>query len=142
MKTSPRGQALRLANNKPDMKEFTLEAIDRAVGGFQKFLDRAVSEAITLAMADEQTTVRWPAEWGDSDGTRLKRRVDPLTIYLSIALADQDHPPEYSFNLRAALSETIGDCREDGSFGDGLARIMEALRELADEIEIALPSHK
>jgi len=126
--------------NRPDLTDWALTSLDEAIGGLKQLITRAAEEALVLALKDENTRIDWPAIWGDGDGRKKTEPVDPLTIYLSIALGDiDDRDPEYSFNLRAALEDDIAQCREDGSFSDGLSSIMNALRKLADDIESALP---
>jgi hypothetical protein len=55
-----------------------------------------------------------------------------MAEYVNMAMQD-----ESTYIL--AIESTISDCRDDGSFSEGLTRIKDALRELADQIKAALP---
>jgi hypothetical protein len=102
----------------------------------------AAQEALSIAFEDEATHAFFPAEWGDSDGLDGAAPDDPLTVYWSVALGAGDfEDPIWQTSLGDMLQQTIEDCAEDGSFAAGLSRIRDALRELADRIDGALPSN-
>jgi len=126
---------LKAVAHEPDLSEWELDALDGVLGNFKEWLLKAATEAVTLALKDEDTGVSWPAVW-DRAG---KTTVDPLTMKLDVALGSMlDEHPVYAFNIRAALQTYLEDCREDGSFSEGLGKIRNALRNLADEIDAAL----
>lgn len=81
-----------------------------------------------------------PAIWGDSDGVDGPPPKDPLTVRITFDIGDEDSEPMWETTLREALGDTISYCADDGSWSEGLERIMVSLRELADEIEQALPA--
>ena len=101
----------------------------------------AAAEALELGMDDEDTYAFMPVIYGDSDGCGGPRCDDPLTVYFRVALTGGDEGPIWASSLTKMLEDDIATCAEDGSWGDGLARIRDALRELADRIDNALPSN-
>lgn len=145
---------LKKLQGKIDLSDWTLPCIDKINDCVSKHIVSAVGEAIDVAMADERTNATLAAVWSEEDGTcdgfetgemlnrpEERRPVDPLGVYLSVALGDSENDdPLYVFDIRSALERDIETCRGDGSFAPGLRRIMVAMRELADEIESALPS--
>lgn len=148
-KSKKRRPRSRLKNeyHKPDVANWTLDAIDKAMDGLHTLIKRAASEALTIAFSNAGTYISWPAEFGNSDGHSKEGPVDPLTIYLTVALGTSDaSDPVYSFNLRSALADTIEDWRERGPFfdsedagyGESLLRIAAALNTLAHDIESAV----
>jgi hypothetical protein len=125
----------------PDLSDWDLQALDDAIDGFSNFLRKSVDEAVEHALNDEDTGVDWPAIWGKGDGRTKKAKIDPLTIYFTVAIGDgDDGHPVRSFNLRDALQSEIESCRDDGSYSDGLAQIRDALIALVSEITAAIDS--
>jgi hypothetical protein len=127
-------------HGKVDVKGWNLDAFMAASGAVEKAVADAASEALELAMADEMTGISFPAIYGDTDGFRSGKPVkDPLTVYLHLALSNHPDGVVYSLQIRDDLESVIQMCREDGSYAEGLARLSKAFRELADEIDSALP---
>lgn len=116
------------------------EAVDTAIA---KQFKAAISEAIEAAMEQYETGASLAAAWSDAEGNgdghtpgnQPKRYVDPLAVYLDIALAAGGDTVTYVFDLRAAVRNDIEYADE---YRPGLTRIMVAMRELADEIDAAL----
>ena len=100
----------------------------------------AAAEALQLALDDKDTFAFMPAIWGDNDGSGGPRCDDPLTVYFAVATTEDT--PIWACSLHEMLEDDIAECAADGSWSDGLARIRDALRELADRIDNALPSNE
>lgn len=133
---------------KIDISDFQLEAIENIAQTIQDAIGKAASEALTLALNDdESTSISFPIEWAPrSDGQGGKPIKDPLTIYLHIAFNSSIEPCVFRFTLRDALEGTLKDAKNGGpfgsidevSFGPGLAQLSAAFRTLADEIDAAI----
>ena len=123
------------------LKEWTLDATDKLQELLGAAVHEAAAEALQLALDDEETYAFMPAIWGDTDGCGGPRCDDPLTVYFRVAAMDGIEGPIWASSLTKMLEDDIATCADDGSWSDGLARIRDALRELADRIDNALPSN-
>ena len=65
---------------------------------------------------------------------------DPLALRISLSLADEDdvNDPYWTIKLSDILEEYIEDARDDGSYGDGLLRIADAMIALAEKIKASV----
>jgi hypothetical protein len=122
---------------KVDLSDWQLDSFDKLAHSIREAVGKAASEALTLALEDEDTYLSFPIQWApSSDGHYDKAVTDPLTLYLHLALSDSgDEPCVFKCTLRDALTRTLADTAEDGSFSYGLSRLSAALRELADEVD-------
>ena len=123
------------------LTEWDLEATDKLQALLSTAVREAAAEALRLALDDDGTYAFMPAIWGDTDGCGGPRCDDPLTVYFSVAATDGVEGPIWASSLTKMLEDQIAICAEDGSWADGFARIRDALRELADRIDHALPSN-
>lgn len=123
------------------LKDWTLDASENLKSRLEAAVLEAAAEALQLALDDEETYAFFPAIWGDSDGCGGPRCDDPLTVYFRVAATDGIEGPIWASSLTEMLESYIATCAEDGSWADGLARIRDALRALADRIDHALPSN-
>lgn len=149
MAKKPRKHPIRLKHNQPDISGWDLDALDEIRDAIEPIITKVANEAIRFAMEAENTGVSWASKWTDEQGfgdgftagdAPGADPIDPLDLYVEIGLGDTpDSNPQYAFNLRDILSDTLSECRDDGSYSEGLTRIKDALRALADEIEDALP---
>lgn len=103
---------------------------------------QAVESMLHEAFLDDETYLYFPVKWSKgetpgTDGLDGPEVADPLTVYLRVGLDSDGEKPTYQFNLRETLKKTIEDCTQDGSYSIGLGRLSVALRELADEIDVA-----
>ena len=135
----------------PNVFDWGLDSIDKLEKDISTGLKAALAEVIHYAMQEDDTYIYFPAvfirnnnypdaDFEKSDGVRRGHEVeDPLTVYLRVAATYAgDEQPTYSFNLRDSLQNDIDSCKEDGSYGYGLAKLASALRELADDIDSAV----
>ena len=65
---------------------------------------------------------------------------DPLALRISLSLADEEdvNDPYWTIKLSDILEEYIEDARDDGSYGDGLLRIADAMIALAEKIKASV----
>lgn len=126
------------------LKIWNLDATDKMLELLGSAVRDAAAEALQLALDDEETYAFFPAIWGDSDGCGGPRCDDPLTVYFRIAATDGDEGPIWATSLTEMIEEEISRCAEDaedGIFNENLVRIRDALRDLADRIDNAMPSN-
>ena len=128
-------------NGKVSLNEWALDATEKLQDVLLTVVLEAAGEALQLALDDEYTYAFMPAIWGNSDGCGGPRCDDPLAVYFRVAATDGMEGPVWGSSLTKMIEDDIATCAEDGSFADGLARIRDALRALADRIDNALPSN-
>ena len=108
----------------------------------EKTLEKAASEIVQLAIDSGDSYAYLPAEYGDEDGCGGPRCNDPLTVYFKFAVGSCDltdpDDPVLKTSLGEMLEGTLDDCEQDGSYSDGLARIRDGLRALADRIDASI----
>ncbi|NEX15229.1 MAG: hypothetical protein C1943_00990 [Halochromatium sp.] len=127
--------------NPIDFSSWSLPESEKLLKTIDLAVKKAASEAVKYAFENEEGRLSFPVIWApNSDGRRHQAVKDPLDVYVEIPLGEfEDEGPEYIFNLREALKDDIDICAEDGSFARGLEMLRDSLRELAREIDDALP---
>jgi hypothetical protein len=124
----------RRTTRKPTIKDWNIDLSD-----LTEVLSPAIFKVIDeiLDVVLEETSIDFPAIWGDSDGAGGPPVDDPLTVYLSLNFDGEDYC-FYEVSLREPLVIDMEDCRSDGSYADGLERVARGLRDLAAEIDAAV----
>ena len=123
---------------KPDLSGWGIAAFEKITGVMEEVVREATEEAIGYALADDSTHLGFPAIW-DRKG---QKKSDPLTVRLYVGVAPDGGELTYDMSLRDYFSSDMDDCREDGSFAGGLARVAKALRSLADDMDSASKAGK
>lgn len=98
----------------------------------------AVREALTETFSNEPPELTLPAVWGDQDGDGGPPPENPLTIYVSIPLAVSDDGVLFRTTVDEMVDEYLTYYQDDGSFEDGLIRIRDGLKALADRLDAIL----
>jgi hypothetical protein len=105
------------------------EVLDRldVVGVIRK----AMTEVIAAA-AEEKADAYFPLEWEDNDGIGGAIPKDPMTIYVTLPLGDENNPPYWEISLRELIIQVIDD---SGVSFETEAKLRDGLRELADMLD-------
>jgi hypothetical protein len=118
----------------PDIQEWEFgDMLDEYVEKYRAKLIDVIQQILRLGFNDDyhNPTLEMPAASNQS--------IDALTLNLTLdALSTDEKLFSLQTTLREVLADDIKECAEDGSYCEGLARISNALKTLAGEIDSAV----
>jgi len=140
---------MKLKNGKVDLSDWNLDAMETfedALAPINMAILEMSSEALQYCFEHGEISMFMPAEWGEHDGIGNKCPSDPLTLYLSVySIGDDptnDNTAHFETSIRDILKTPMEDCAEDGSYSDGLKKIRDGFRDIANDIDIALDASR
>lgn len=131
-----------------NLKEWGFNALDgqdRKVitEAINKTIKKAAGEAIQYIFEDDETSLFFPVMYKPvCEGLGEKAIKNPLMLQLSLPTYsdwEKEEPMLFTFDLREEIKGFIADCNDDGSYSEGLQLLRDALKEIAGEIDRALP---
>lgn len=128
-------------SSKINFSEWDLQAMDE----FKNYMQRIISEAITIATSEYQCNAWFPIAYSSCDGVGGKIPTDPTSIYVELPLGnDEDDYPRWDFKLTDLVTQIV----ENHELGDGgkidpeykhkLVAVRDDLRRLANVLDEAL----
>jgi hypothetical protein len=126
------------------------EKIQNAMEAFQHTLLQEAADLIQVALDSGESSCSFPILYADEHGKgdghecgdTAPRSASPDEIFLTIGdfanINESCSEPVIAFNYRDEISDQIAMLKDDSGKADGLRKLMEIFREIADEIDAAL----
>jgi hypothetical protein len=121
-----------------DFSGWELESINAFAESAKETIAKAVTEAVSIALENEDGNYRcglsFPVVYGpDSDGRSAPAVKDPLDMYLELPFGDVDSGPEYMINLREMLIDDMNNW-DDVEFTEDNGRLSKQYGLLRDAL--------
>jgi hypothetical protein len=132
-----------------DLREWEFEPSAEMEVLLTERLRSMTTAALRERFEENPPSLSLPSGWAHGDGMGGPRPDDPLTIHVTLQLANHDDGVTYACSLEAAIDDVIelqsyegvgGVKVEDEEGRQVCARIAARLRELADKLDAACAS--